>query len=161
MCCGVDTLDNISEHNLEQLNKCLEKLSLKELLIWCLSLPNIGQVTSFGSSGMVIIHEIFDILKMNEDISSSFPIIFIDTLHHFSETIEFVERVEDRYDIHSNLYRYKCAFANTRESFEKYVDDKQLWLSNPLIYDQLVKVEPLQRALNELNIKIWITGRRR
>merc|ERR1712080_347494 len=40
-------------------------------------------------------------------------------------------------------------------------DDKQLWLSNPLIYDQLVKVEPLQRALNELNIKIWITGRRR
>jgi len=158
MCCGFDSIDNINEHNIEQLNNCLEKLSLKELLVWCLSLPNIGQVTSFGSSGMVIINEIFDILKLND--ISCFPIIFIDTLHHFSETIEFVDRVEDRYEIKS-LYRYKCVFANTRESFEKHVDDKELWLSNPLIYDQLVKVEPLQRALNELNIKIWITGRRR
>jgi len=138
---------------LDALNSRLESLSLTELLQWCASLSDIAQVTSFGSSGMVIIHE------LRNKLHSNLPVIFVDTLHHFQETIDFADRVSDVYDL--NLHTYHCSFADTQKEFEEKVGDTQLWLNNPQQYDYHAKVEPLERALQELDIKIWITGRRR
>jgi phosphoadenosine phosphosulfate reductase len=70
----------------------------------------------------------------------------IDTHHLFPETYELWHELEERYD-------------TKVERFEgKPVEDK-LWESKPDLYLALAKVEPLVRALGELDC--WITGVRR
>eukprot|EP00056_Hartaetosiga_gracilis_P018243 m.10181 g.10181 ORF g.10181 m.10181 type:complete len:187 (-) comp6537_c0_seq2:47-607(-) len=39
--------------------------------------------------------------------------------------------------------------------------DIELWNSNPEMYQYATKVEPTWRALKQLNVDVWITGRRR
>ena len=50
--------------------------------------------------------------------------------------------------------------AKTREEFEHVYGD-ELWLRDPKKYDFVTKVEPLEKALDSLNVQSWITGRRR
>lgn len=38
---------------------------------------------------------------------------------------------------------------------------KDLWMNDTSYYDALVKIEPTFRALADLDVKVWITGRRR
>lgn len=38
---------------------------------------------------------------------------------------------------------------------------KELWKNDVSYYDALAKIEPTYRALSDLNVKVWITGRRR
>lgn len=146
------SLENIIQ-NIDCYNQWLEKQSLKDVLRWCNKIDGISQVTSFGASGMVMVNELYD------NLDSNIPVIFVDTLHHFTETIQFVDIVKKRYNL--NLHKFHCAFANSQEEFEEKVNDTQLWLNNIQQYDLYVKVEPLQRALDTLNVKAWITGRRR
>mmetsp|Transcript_16805 Transcript_16805/g.25101 ORF Transcript_16805/g.25101 Transcript_16805/m.25101 type:complete len:307 (+) Transcript_16805:232-1152(+) len=135
------------------LNKKLKSLPLDKFLEWvAVSLPNVVQVTSFGPSGMVVLHHL-------AKLGIRIPTVFIDTLHHFDETITHAKAAARRYDIDLRVYR--CQFAHTEQEFHQLTNAKELWKTDPLNYDQLVKVEPLERALNELNVTAWITGRRR
>ncbi|KAI8866151.1 phosophoadenylyl-sulfate reductase [Ramicandelaber brevisporus] len=87
------------------------------------------------------------------------PLIFIDTLHHFDETLELVERIKERYDP-VDLHVYKPQGAANREQFAALYGSK-LWETDELSYDYLVKVEPARRAYEELGVQAVITGRRR
>jgi len=135
------------------LNQMLRQQSLESVLEWCCaSLPNLFQVTSFGSTGMVVIHAL-------NKIGKSLPAIFLDTLYHFEETLEHARQVEAQYKLKAHWYR--CKLASTRSDFERIFDSNDMWVSNPHKYEQLTKVEPLERALNELKVSAWISGRRR
>jgi len=138
---------------LHSLNHLLTQKPLEEVLLWCYrSLPGLFQVTSFGSTGMVIIHALH---KLNIKI----PTIFLDTLYHFEETLEHARQVEKQYEM--EVYWYHCKLAATREEFERVFMSKNMWVEDPAKYEQLTKVEPLERALGERNVCAWITGRRR
>lgn len=142
-----------SEEYLKYINQVLSQQPLDKVLEWCYrSLPNLFQVTSFGSVGMVIIHTM---RKLNMKI----PVIFINTLYHFAETLEHAKQVESDYNLTVSWYR--CPQASTREEFEQVFGSKDMWISDPPRYEQLTKVEPLERALNENKVSAWITGRRR
>jgi len=138
---------------LEHMNTVLAQQPLEAVIQWCYnSLPNFHQVTSFGSTGMVIIHAIHKLgLKV--------PVIFLDTLYHFEETLAHAKEVEEKYGLQVSWYR--CAKASTRAEFEKYYRSDDMWISAPQKYEWLTKVEPLDRALEELKVGAWITGRRR
>ena len=116
-----------------------------------MSLPNLLQSTSFGATGMVIIDMLH---KLNIEL----PVLFIDTLHHFPETLEHAEASREHYGFELKVYR--CKDAQTQPEFEsKY--GAELWKLESEKYDQLVKVEPQKRALRELDTFAWINGRRR
>lgn len=86
-------------------------------------------------------------------------LIFLDTLHHFSETLALVDRVRKHYP-NTTIHVYKPEGVSTEAEFaEKY--GHKLWESNEEKYDWVAKVEPAQRAYRELQVNAVLTGRRR
>jgi phosphoadenosine phosphosulfate reductase len=125
------------------------------ILQWCLwTLPNLYQTTAFGLSGLVTV-------DMLSKLSPSKPVdlIFLDTLYHFKETLELVDRVQKRYPS-VDLHVFKPKDCETAEDFEK-LHGERLWETNDNYYDYLAKVEPAERAYRELEVKAVLTGRRR
>jgi len=148
-------LNIASEDRLRELNDQLEGQTLEERLRWCWEmLPNesLVQVSAFGASGMVII----DALAR---LGLTCTTIFLDTLHHFPETLDHVKEVKVQYNL--DLRTYRCAKASSRSDFEKRFGSERMWETDPTQYDYLVKVEPLERALDDFGVEAWITGRRR
>lgn len=87
------------------------------------------------------------------------PLIFVDTLHHFPETLDLLSIVEKRYPT-AEFHIYKPQGASTVSEFvAKY--GGELWKTNEPTYDYLVKVEPARRAYRELNVRAVLTGRRK
>lgn len=139
-----------------RLNEQFAQSHPKSILLWCLeNMPQgMMQTTAFGISGMVIM----DLLYRDLNPYPPVPVIFLDTLHHFDETLDLVARSESYYDL--VLHRYRPLDAESRTDFATHYGD-QLWNSNVDQFHTITKVEPLQRAFSELNVSSWITGRRR
>jgi phosphoadenosine phosphosulfate reductase len=86
-------------------------------------------------------------------------LIFVDTLYHFSETLDLLERVRAKYPL-INVHVFKPQGVETAQEFaEKYGD--RLWETDDNRYDYLVKVEPSARAYREMQAQAVLTGRRR
>ncbi|KAJ3168068.1 hypothetical protein HDU87_001269 [Geranomyces variabilis] len=88
------------------------------------------------------------------------PLIFIDTLHHFPETLHLATTAAQRYSAPLHTYR-PAGPATTAAEFASVHGSPALWSSDPDSYDYLVKVEPAQRAYAELGVRAVFTGRRR
>jgi len=146
-----------TKKHLQFLNRQLQFLEPQDVLRWCItSLPQLYQTTAFGLTGLVTL----DMLsKLKVPRPQMVDLIFIDTLHHFQETLELVDKVRERYPL-VNVHVIKPAGVDTADEFaEKYGD--KLWETNDSRYDYLVKVEPAQRAYRELGVNAVLTGRRR
>ena len=99
------------------------------------------------------------ISKLDGPIRPDIDLIFLDTLHHFQETLELVDRVKSRYP-NLKLHVYKPEGCDTAEEFTA-LHGERLWETNEDLYDYVAKVEPAQRAYAELHVSALITGRRR
>lgn len=143
-----DTLD------LDALNQQFETATPQAILRWAVQTfpQGIAQTNSFSIP--VTIHMLYEELQPPRRV----PVIFLDTLHHFDETLQTVERARDRY--HLDLHVYRAAGANTRAEFATRYGD-ELWQRDIEQFHYLTKVEPLQRALQDVDVKAWVTGRRR
>ncbi|KAK7513328.1 Phosphoadenosine phosphosulfate reductase family-domain-containing protein [Phyllosticta citricarpa] len=143
--------------HLKFINAQLQKLDPEDILRWCLvTLPSLFQTTAFGLSGLVTL----DILsKLPNPTKMPVDLIFLDTLHHFPETLALVDRIRRRYP-NFNLHVYKPAGCDNDQDFAKKHGER-LWETNDELYDFVAKVEPAQRAYAELQVKAVLTGRRR
>ncbi|KAI9670746.1 MAG: hypothetical protein M1817_003856 [Caeruleum heppii] len=143
--------------HLQYLNQQLQKLEPQEILRWCMiTLPGLFQTTAFGLTGLVTM----DMLShMVPKAANAVDLIFFDTLHHFSETIALVDRVQRRYP-QLKVHVFKPAGVETPQDFAAKHGDR-LWETNDELYDWVAKVEPAQRAYAELQVKAVLTGRRR
>lgn len=155
---------NITKVQLDQWNKALGDLEPAKIIEWAiLTFPHLFQTTAFGLSGLCILDMIskMDLPKSLNSNTGKLPIelVFIDTLYHFPQTLDLVKRVKEKYPSFA-LHVYKPDGCSSEKEFrERYGDE--LWKKNQLKYDFLTKVEPLERAYNELNIMAVFTGRRR
>jgi phosphoadenosine phosphosulfate reductase len=86
-------------------------------------------------------------------------LIFLDTLHHFPETLSLVDRVRKNYPL-VNVHVYKPESIDSEAEFSQK-HGARLWESNDQLYDWVAKVEPAQRAYRELQVNAVLTGRRR
>lgn len=144
----------IDNFDLEQLNKQFETAHPKDILAW--SVENIPtglvQTSAFNVDDLVITHILYSELK------HPVPVIFLDTLYHFPETLELVAKAKELYNL--DLKTYKMPGVDSREAFTaKY--GEALWDTDITQFHHVTKIEPLQRGLDELNTVAWITGRRR
>ncbi|WP_353932300.1 phosphoadenosine phosphosulfate reductase [Okeanomitos corallinicola TIOX110] len=140
--------------DLDSLNKQFDTATPTEILTW--SVENIPtglvQTSAFNVDDIIITHILYTILKR------SVPVIFLDTLYHFPETLELVAKAKEIYNL--DLKTYKTPDVDTREAFTaKY--GEALWDADITKFHQVTKIEPLTRGLDELNTIAWITGRRR
>jgi phosphoadenosine phosphosulfate reductase len=133
-----------------ELNRRFERADPAAILRWAVDTVPEGRLvvsSTFGVGGMVILH-------LLSEMRIRLPVVFIDTLYHFPETIEHAHRVRDRYDLDLRIFRA----ASTRKEFEA-THGKRLWERNEELFHQLTKVNPMRDAL--VGVDGWITGRRR
>lgn len=110
--------------------------------------PNkLAVISAFGPASLVALHHL-------ASLAPRIPVIFIDTLYHFPETLEHVERARKHFDLNLKIYRP----AVSRAKFEARYGPR-LWETDLELYQHVSKVEPFQRAT--ANLDGWITGRRR
>ena len=126
-------------------NSYLEGKSAEEIINYFSNFPGLFQLSSFGPTGLVIL----DLQPKKA------PILFINTLHLFPETLELVQRVEAKYkaEIHEIKVMDKQIFQ------QEFGTD--LYKRDESKYDYLVKVLPAHVAYHHLNVKFVFTGRRR
>lgn len=142
----------ISQLDLDALNQQFAHSTPQEILAWATrSIPD-GLVQTASFSLLTVTHMLYAELR------HPIPVIFLDTLHLFPETLETVRLAQKKYGL--DLHTYQVPEVKNREAFaEKY--GSQLWATDVERFYELTKVEPLQRALKDLNVNAWITGRRR
>lgn len=142
--------------DLNELNQRFETAHPQEILAWCLENIPTGfvQTSAFNVDDVMIT----DILYRQLQPAQPVPVIFLDTLHHFPQTLELVAKAKELYNL--NLKVYKTPEVDTREAFAARYGDA-LWDKDIEKFHHLTKIEPLNRGLDELNTIAWITGRRR
>lgn len=122
-----------SQEELDEINSYLATLTPQGILQWSLdNLRGLHQMTAFGLTGLATL----DMLSKITDVPP--PLVFIDTLHHFSETYELIERVEKRYKT-AFVHVYKPLGCERVEDFEAK-HGLRLWETDEDKYDFLVKV---------------------
>lgn len=149
----------ISEDQLRFWNQQLNRLQNPESIIqWALTtFEHIYQISALGLSGLAII----DLL------TEKFPdyrvdCIFIDTLHHFPQTLDLVEKIKAKYYSDKHISKFHIVKPQNVEDENSFAEryGKNLWETDDDRYDYFSKVEPLERAYQFYGIDIVITGRR-
>jgi phosphoadenosine phosphosulfate reductase len=149
----------LTRAHVEHLNKQLEPLHPMDILRFCkIMFPNLYQSTAFGLTGLVTMDMLSKIQTENPE-SRPVELIFLDTLYHFKETYDLIDRVKERYP-NVPVHIFKPDGVETAEQLEETYG-QELWNVAEEMYDWLVKVEPLQRAYEELKVAAVLNGRRR
>lgn len=138
---------------LDELNHWLEARSARERIAWALgTLPGEHVLsTSFGAQSAAILH-----LATRE--RADIPVVLIDTGYLFPETYCFADDLGQRLSLNLKVYRPQLGRAWMEARFGR------LWekgLEGIQRYNAMRKVEPMRRALKELDARTWIAGLRR
>lgn len=152
----------VTQEQLDHWNRSLAKVSHPmQVLEWALmTFPRLFQTTAFGLTGLATI----DMLaKLREkDAALRVPLIFIDTLHHFPQTLDLLAKVQEQY--YTPAGQQISVFqpegcADEQQFAAKHGDF--FWDKDDDKYDFLVKVEPARRAYQSLGCLAVLTGRRK
>lgn len=138
---------------LEAVNPCLERMDAAERIRWALDYLPAAPVlsSSFGAQSAVMLHLLSTALPR-------IPVVLIDTGYLFPETYRFVDRLVDRLGLDLRVYRPQLSPAWQEARFGR------LWEAGAegiRRYNRLNKVEPMERALRDLQAGTWFSGLRR
>jgi phosphoadenosine phosphosulfate reductase len=142
------TTDELAESNAK-----LETVSAEERVAWALERfrPQIILSSSFGAQAAVSLHLVTRQWP-------GIPVVLIDTGYLFPETYRFADELAGRLKLNLNVYRAPHSPAWQEARWGKLWEQGIEGLER---YNQINKVEPMQRALRELGARGWITGLRR
>jgi phosphoadenosine phosphosulfate reductase len=131
----------------------LEGVSAAERMEWAtLSYPRkILLTTSFGAQSAAFLH-------LATQIKKDLPLLFIDTGYHFPETLEFAQELTRKLNLNLQTVR---PLLTPKEIEQKH---GKLWEMGPKgleKFHEIVRVEPMQRAMNQINPNLWVAGLRR
>jgi phosphoadenosine phosphosulfate reductase len=107
--------------------------------------------TSFGIQSAVMLHLVTQVVP-------DIPIIWVDTGYLPVETYRFAEELTNRLDLNLKVYQSPISPARMEALYGRLWDQHDIKALNR--YDQIRKVEPMQRALLELGATAWLTGLR-
>jgi phosphoadenosine phosphosulfate reductase len=143
----------LEEKALAGFNAKLEKISAAERVRWALERfrPEIILSSSFGAQSAVSLHLVTQQWP-------EIPVVLIDTGYLFPETYRFADELTERLKLNLKVYRPAIS-PNWQES--RWGKRWEQGIEGIEHYNQFNKVEPMQRALRELNARGWITGLRR
>jgi phosphoadenosine phosphosulfate reductase len=143
----------ISGEELDQFNVKLEKLSAEERVTWALDRfqPDIFLSTSFGAQSAVSLHLVTRLWPQ-------IPVVLVDTGYLFPETYRFADQLVERLSLNLKIYRPALTPGWQEARWGKRWEQGVEGIEH---YNQFNKVEPMQRALKELQGRGWISGLRR
>ena len=152
MICPINTM-KADNKNFTSENTELEQLDAIGRVAWAWDRfgEDLAVSTSFGLQSAVMLHLVS---KVNKEI----PIIFVDTGYLFPETYQYAETLCEKLGIRSKTFSAGLSQAYQEIRFGKLWEQGAKGMER---YNLMNKVEPMQRALNELNAKAWLSGLRR
>lgn len=107
--------------------------------------------TSFGIQAAVMLHLVTRLVPR-------IPVVFIDTGYLFPETYRFAHELTERLQLNVLTYRAPLSPAEQEARFGRR------WEMGPAAlaeYNEMNKVEPMNRAVRELGATAWLAGLRR
>lgn len=107
--------------------------------------------SSFGAQAAVMLHLLSQ--QMPE-----IPIILIDTGYLFPETYRFADALTERLKLNLKVFRPQVSRAWMEARHGRLWEQGLVGIEQ---YNNLRKVEPMRRALAELDVGTWFTGLRR
>ncbi|MFZ5657428.1 MAG: phosphoadenylyl-sulfate reductase [Pseudomonadota bacterium] len=136
-----------------ELNAWLGGLPAQERIAWALENLSGGHAlsSSFGAQAAVSLY-------MATRQAPGLPVILIDTGYLFPETYRFVDELTQRLSLNLKVYRPQIGVAWMEARLGRLWEQGVDGISR---YNRLRKVEPMQRALDELDVRCWIAGLRR
>jgi phosphoadenosine phosphosulfate reductase len=138
-----------SAEEIERLSQEFETKTPQEIIKWAVDAfwPQVALSSSFQTQSVPLLH-------MASRIRHDILIFFIDTGYHFWETAMFREQLASHWQLNVlDLYRDRRWDEFVRERI------RSLPVEDPNLCCYLHKVEPMQRALKDL--QAWISGIRR
>ncbi len=139
--------------DLDQVNQELADISGAALVEWAAQTFSEGLVmsTSFGIQSAVMLHLVTQVVP-------NIPVIWIDTGYLPAATYTFADELTQRLNLNLKVYQSTLSPARM-EALQG-----RLWESETVEglnrYDYIRKVEPMQRALDELKATAWLAGLR-
>ena len=138
---------------LAETNNQLEKLSAEARVAWALeNLP--GEYVLSSSFGIQAALSLHLVNQVRPDI----PVILTDTGYLFPETYQFIDELTDKLNLNLKIYRAKESAAWQEARYGKLWEQGVTGIEQ---YNRLNKVEPMRRALHELEVGTWFSGLRR
>ncbi|WP_147199567.1 phosphoadenosine phosphosulfate reductase [Pantoea sp. MBD-2R] len=138
---------------LAEVNTKLEKLSAQDRVIWALeNLPGEAVLSSsFGIQAAVSLHLV-------SQIKPDIPVILTDTGYLFPETYQFIDELTDKLGLNLKVFRAEQSAAWQEARYGKLWEQGVEGIER---YNDINKVEPMNRALETLNGQTWFAGLRR
>ncbi|NJL49608.1 MAG: phosphoadenylyl-sulfate reductase, partial [Leptolyngbyaceae cyanobacterium SM2_5_2] len=107
--------------------------------------------TSFGIQSAVMLHLVTQVVP-------NIPIIWVDTGYLPVETYRFAEDLTVQLGLNLQVYQSPLSPARMEALYGRLWEQQDVAALNR--YDQIRKVEPMQRALQEWGATAWLTGLR-
>ncbi|MEX0885515.1 MAG: phosphoadenylyl-sulfate reductase [Phycisphaeraceae bacterium] len=141
------------EMDIDAINAELADASADELVAWAGRTFGAGLVvtSSFGAQSAVTLHLATRVLP-------DIPVVLIDTGYLFPETYRFALELKERLELNLKVYTPAMTPAWLEAVHGRLWEQGAEGLER---YHQLVKVEPMQRALADVGASAWIAGLRR
>lgn len=139
---------DLTSHNLQ-----LETMTPIQRVEWAFAnLPQNAIVSSsFGAQSAVMLHLI-------NTVAPGTPVVLTDTGYLFPETYQFIDQLTERLQLNVQVYRAPWTAAWQEARFGKLWEQGIAGIEE---YNRINKVEPMQRALAELDVGTWFAGLRR
>ena len=136
-----------------EINQWLEHRSAEQRLDWALeTLPGEHVLSSsFGAQSAAMLHLV---TQRRSDI----PVVLIDTGYLFPETYRYADDLVERFALNLKVYRPVLGIAWMEARHGRLWEEGIDGLAR---YNRLRKVEPMRRALHELDARTWLAGLRR
>ena len=128
-------------------------LSPENLLRWAADEfdDSLAVSTSFGIQSAVT-------LRLATSIKPDVKVIWVDTGYLPDETYAYAKTLTKLFNLNLHVYKSETSPA------EMESEHGRLWESEKVedldLYDKIRKVEPMQRALHELDVRGWVSGLR-
>ncbi len=144
---------NTANLDLEALNQRFSSTETTHIVQWAVKTFGAGLVmsTSFGIQSAVMLHLV-------TQVSPTIPVIWVDTGYLPAKTYKFADALTARLNLNLRVYQSPISPARMEALYGRLWAHQDVESLN--LYDQIRKVEPMQRALQELGATAWLAGLR-
>jgi phosphoadenosine phosphosulfate reductase len=148
--------ETVARHGIDDfsaLSRTLEEKTAEERVRWALDHfgSGIAMTSSFGAQSAVLLH-------MATLQRPDLPVILVDTGYLFPETYQFIDALTERLDLNLKVFRSDLSPAWQESRWGKLWEDGVDGIER---YNRVNKVEPMDRALEELSLSATLAGVRR
>jgi phosphoadenosine phosphosulfate reductase len=152
MASSLKLVDAPADLDLDAINARFASAAPERILEWARETfgDRLVLTSSFGAESAVMLH-------LASQVIPTAPVIFLDTGYLFPETYRFAEELTQRFQLDVRVYSPKITAARQEALYGKLWEGDE---EKQALYQQINKIEPMDRAIRELGAKAWVAGLR-